>query len=307
MELITTGSCREPRPIQPAIIAGIAVLVAGLSLVLLPAPNRGLAAASLLVSLSAIVLFAWFGRRTAHADENLQRQDAQDPDATQDFFCTPELLVAYHALARYIRELSHQTDEVLREATMLKLVSIQDEVRALADGKVGFLASEGWRTVYERLLRSPDVRSYRSVAWVRTEDYWRDAPGRRSMQLNFERLRDGVTIERILILGDFFWPAGTLLPSAAVGRWIDEQHDAGIRVGLVRESEIESEPDLLCDFGIYGNRATGWLEVDLQCRTTRFTFDFSPDTLRLAEERWKRLALYAIPYANLLDPGTRRA
>lgn len=305
MESSTTEPRQEPRPIQLALFSGVAAVAAGGALALLPASSRPLATGSLIVSLSAILLFGFLRRRTPDRDNEPPQQRADKSGDSPALLHNPDLLVAHHTLSHYIRQLSQQSDPVLREAAMLKLVSIQDEVRALAGGKIGFSATEGWRTVYERLLRSPDVRTYRSVAWVRTEDYWRDAPGRRSIQLNFELLRAGVAIERILILGDFYWPPAALLPSSDISRWIDEQHEGGVKIGLVRESEIESEPDLLCDLGIYGNRATGWLELDTQCRTSRFTFDFSQESLRIADERWKRLSLYAVPFAELLERTER--
>ena len=107
-------------------------------------------------------------------------------------------------------------------------------------------------------------------------------------------------IERILILCDFFWPPAALLPASDICRWIDEQYAHGINIALVRESDIEAEPDLLGDFGIYGTRATGFLELDAQGHTTHFTFDFSLARQWVAEERWMRLSLYAMPYSDLL-------
>lgn len=79
----------------------------------------------------------------------------------------------------------------------------------------------------------------------------------------------------------------------------------GIGLSLVRESEIAAEPDLLADFGIYGTRATGVHELDEQGRTLRFVLQFDLESLKLAADRWSRLALYASPYSDLLDrkPG----
>lgn len=288
-----------------ATLTGTATLAAGLVLAAFFAPVRWLTAASFVGNLLVLLIVARANRRTAHADHAQSTPPAEVPNGFPVIAEVPPLVAAYRTLADCIPRLGHHPDEVFREAALLKLDSIQDEMRALADGKVGFSATEGWRTVYERLLRCADIETYRSVAWVRSEDYWRDAPGRRSMQLNFERLREGLTIERILILSDYFWPAAALLPSIDISRWIEEQHEGGIRISLVRESEIEAEPDLLCDLGIYGSRATGWLELDPQCRTTRFTFDFSPESLRTADQRWKRLSLYAIPFAKLLERTER--
>jgi hypothetical protein len=212
-----------------------------------------------------------------------------------------ELFIILQKLATAIVGLANQPDDTLHEAALLRLTSILDEVQSFARGKVVFSATEAWRTVYEQILRSPDVRRYRSVAWLKTEDYWQDAPGRSSMQLNYDLLDAGVRIERVLILSDFFWPAAALLPSADIRHWIDEQYQRGISIGLVRESDIDTEPELLCDFGIYGDRATGLWELDNQCRTVRFTLDFSEQSIRLATERWRGLLLYAIFYADLLD------
>jgi hypothetical protein len=137
--------------------------------------------------------------------------------------------------------------------------------------------------------------------------------------MNFQAIQNGVRIERILILNDFFWPAAARQPTADVCRWIDEQYDRGTSIGLVRESDLDTETDLLCDIGIYGSRATGTLELDSQCRTTRFTFDFSPDGIRLAGHYHRLdcdgLFLSAVTYHGVqlpvrqlieaLGPGTR--
>jgi len=219
----------------------------------------------------------------------------------------PELLLAHAAWTHYLGEFASQTDDILRSAGIVKLAAIQEEVRNLAQGQIVFAATEAWRTVYEQLLTSADLAQYRSVAWLKNEDYWQDTPGKKSMQLNFELLQRGTRILRILILDDYFWPPAAALPATDIRRWIDQQYTQGIEIGLVRESEIASETDLLCDLGIYGTRATGMLETDPQCRTTRFTFDFSPEGVRMAETRWNRLSLYAVPYAELLDRAATSA
>jgi len=217
----------------------------------------------------------------------------------------PELLAAYDSFTQALNSLASQNDPILRETASVRLAGVQEELRNLARGQIVFPATEGWRTVYEQILRSPDIRRYRSVAWLRNEDYWQDVPGRQSMQVNYDLLTQGVPIERILILCDYFWPVAAVRPASDICRWIDRQYTRGMWIGLVRESALESELDLLCDFGIYGSRAMGLLELDEQCRTTRFTFDFSPEGLRLTEARWKRLFMYAVSYADLLDRTPR--
>jgi len=261
-----------------------------------------------LAALGAVVsvILAQIATPTRHplTPQKTSNDRPADPQSAADH---PSLQAIANKLTRLLVEFASQSDEILQQAAVAKLAAVQEDVRHLAQGQLVFSATEAWRATYEQLLHGPDLHRYQSVAWLRNEDYWQDVPGRQSMQLNFDLLQQGVPIERILILCDFFWPFGAERPAADICDWIDEQYFRGMWIGLVRESALESEPELLCDFGIYGNRATGLLELDEQCRTTRFTFDFSPEALRLAEERWKRLALYAIPYENLLDPGTRRS
>jgi len=205
-----------------------------------------------------------------------------------------EIACVRQKLDTAVAGLANHTDPILQEVAILRLAAIHEELQSLAQGKVVFTATEAWRTLYEQILRSPDVQHYRSVAWLKMGDYWQDAPGRRSMALNYELLKQGVTIERIFVLNDFFWPPAAQLPDTDICRWIEQQQKRGIRIGLVRESAVEPEAGLLCDMGIYGTRATGTLELDDQGRTSRFTFDFSREGVRLAEQRWQRLTLYAV-------------
>ena len=73
---------------------------------------------------------------------------------------------------------------------------------------------------------------------------------------------------------------------------------------MVREHELADEPELLCDFGIYGDQAVGFQELDEQSRTIRYVLDFTPQSRKRAHDRWERLALYAKPYSALLDMCT---
>ncbi|MHB0958795.1 MAG: hypothetical protein ACYC0X_15380 [Pirellulaceae bacterium] len=218
----------------------------------------------------------------------------------------PELLVACHAIRHSLCDLARQSDVILRDAAAVRLAAIQEEVRTLASGRIVFTGTEAWRAAYERVLRTPGLGRYHSVAWLRSDDYWRDAPGRHSMQLNYDLIQLGVSIERTLILNDYFWPPAAALPAKVICQLIEEQYKRGILIRLVRESEIESERELLADFGIYGYRATGQLELDEQCRAVRFTLDFTPQAMRLFEDRWRRLSLFAVSFRELLDRKASR-
>lgn len=212
-----------------------------------------------------------------------------------------ELFDQYVAFCHALTELAAQADPILREIAVLKLASVNGQIASLANGSVVFAGTEAWRTVYEKLLRSPDLKEYQSVAWVRSKDYWQDPPGRQSMQANFDAAHRGMLIERIIILRDDLWPKGQTLPTGEILPWVEEQHNHGLWITLVRESEVSSEPDLLADIGIYGARAVGVQELDERSRTVRFALQFDAQSIRLAKDRWQRLALYATPLRNLLE------
>src|SRR5947209_1156176 len=98
----------------------------------------------------------------------------------------PDLFALYGELAGILSQLARQSDPVLRQFATLKLAALVEQARPLAEGRMFFAGTETWRTVYEQLLQSPGLRTYLSVAWVKTKDYWQDAPGRQSMRVNFD-------------------------------------------------------------------------------------------------------------------------
>ena len=216
-----------------------------------------------------------------------------------------ELFQQYQEIAHGLTVLAKINNPILRRIALLKFASVTEQINGLASGKIVFALTEAWRTVYEQLLTSPDVRQYRSLAWVRTPKYWQDEPGRQSMRVNFEAVRRGVLVERIIVLRDQLWPHSAVLPSAEILPWIEEQHNHGLWIALVRESELSREPDLLGDIGIYGDRAVGIQELDEHCRTLRFTLDLDPQTVQLADARWQRVLLYARTFRSILDQSPR--
>ena len=211
-----------------------------------------------------------------------------------------DLYPLYLAYCRALTALAEQADPLLREIAAIKLTSVNAQIGTIAAGTVVFAGTETWRTVYEQLLAGGSIREYRSVAWVRSASYWQDPPGRQSMRTNFEAVHRRVLIERIAILPDALWPNDTELPADAIQLWLQEQHDHGLHLILVRESALRGEPDLLADFGIYGHRAVGTQELDEQSRTVRFTLSFDPQAVLLADDRWRRLSIFGIPYQSLL-------
>ncbi len=266
-------------------------------------PEAQLAVLGCLVSILSGLFLAYLGQE----DERERRRNAavESLAAPLALAADPDLFRLYRSLCDGLTAVARQSDPILRDAALEKFASVAEQIAGLADGKVAFALTEGWRTLYERLLRTPALKTYRSVAWVRSPDYWQDAPGRQSMRVNFEAAEAGVLVERVVILRDDLWPAGELLPLPAIFPWIEEQHNHSLRVSVVRESDVARETDLLADVGIYGTRAVGTQELDERSRTLRFTLDLDPQAVRAAEDRWRRLALYAVSVRSLLDRAER--
>jgi len=208
----------------------------------------------------------------------------------------------YQRIAGSLLLISRQRDSIFREIALEHLDELVRRCSTIAEGTFVFEGTETWRIVYERLLRSPGLQLYRSVAWMKNQKYWHDEPGRKSMAVNFElHEAERLNIERIAIIADELWLDGEVWPAELVRQWLHEQHARGIWIKFVRESALAHEPDLIADIGIYGSRALGIQELDEQCRTVRFTLTFDYASVSAAEERWTRLAIYAESFANYLD------
>lgn len=213
-----------------------------------------------------------------------------------------ELFSRYQHLAESLVKISRQADPIFRGIALEQLDDLTRKANTIAGGTFVFEGTETWRIVYERLLRSPGLHLYRSVAWVKNQHYWQDEPGRKSMAVNFElHESERLNIERIVIIADTLWPAGEVWPAELVRQWLHQQHARGIWIKFVRQSVLEQEPELLADIGIYGSRALGIQELDEQCRTVRFTLIFEFGKVAEAEDRWNRLAVYAESFASYLD------
>ena len=213
-----------------------------------------------------------------------------------------DLFDRFRLLSLSLLLIGQRRDSIFREIALEHVDELVRRTATIAEGTFVFEGTETWRLVYERLLRSPGLHLYRSVAWVKNANYWQDEPGRKSMAVNFE-LHEGerLNIERIAIITDELWPDGEIWPAEPLRQWLHEQHARGIWVKFVRQSALANEPDLMADIGVYGSRALGIQELDEQCRTVRFTLTFDYASVAAAEERWKRLAVYAESFAGYLD------
>lgn len=213
-----------------------------------------------------------------------------------------EMFVRYEQLAASLLAISAQSDNIYRAAALEHLDDLVRQTHRVAQGTFVFEGTETWRLIYERLLRSPGLHCYRSVACVRSLHYWQDEPGRKSLAVNFEMVESRrLTIERIVIIDDELWPARETWPVESLRQWLHEQFVRGIDLFYVRESELRHEPDLLTDCGLYGSRAYGVQQLDDRGQTERFTLFFDLQAVQAAEARWCRLAVYAESWKNYLD------
>jgi hypothetical protein len=213
----------------------------------------------------------------------------------------PRLYGEYAKMADALTKIVKHNDLLFQDLCRVRVESMATELATLARGEVVFDATETWRTAYQRVLETLRVKTYYSVAWVRSSDYWNDAPGRQSMKLNYEMVERGFRIERCHILPDELWPFDEKMPRTGILEWLIEQQGRGIIVTLIRESDLANEPDLLRDFAIYGDRAIGVQETDEKSRTVRFVLSFDQPSIRQALDRWERLGLYTKSFRDFVD------
>ena len=189
---------------------------------------------------------------------------------------------------------------VFRKHAELRVREHGERLSQLASGELCFDSTETWRTVYEDVLSACREKRYLSVAVIRSDDYWRDAPGERSLEFNFQLVSHGFYVHRIFVIDDFFWPPTARTPSTILFHWIQSQRIRGIDVSMVRISELEQDPGLIRDMGIYGKDAVGYQKTDFEGRTMEFEIRFQRTAVAEAEEYWQQLLLYAKPFDDVV-------
>jgi hypothetical protein len=256
-----------------------------------------------LVTLVGLVLISLAGVLLSRARPSWSpRQFSEIMSTALGLAADRDIYSRYCVLADGLAMVGQRKDSIFRQLALEHLDEVVRRSEIIAEGQFTFEGTEAWRIAYERLLRSPGLHLYRSVAWIKHADYWQDEPGRKSMAINFELHDAGrLSIERIAIIADELWPDGEVWPAETLRQWLHEQYARGLAIKFVRESELGKESDLLVDMGIYGSRALGIQELDAASRTVRFTLSFEPSHVAKAEERWERLNIYAESFAGYLD------
>lgn len=197
--------------------------------------------------------------------------------------------------------MSDPIDSALRQFVMLKLANLGERFQMLDDGTIILSDTHAWMTIYDQLMRSPDITKHWSVVWIKSADDWQDEMGQQSLAANFAAVRRGMMIHRLVIIADHLWPTSSHLPQEPICKWAKDQHNQGMWLGLVRESIIAHESELLADIGIYGSLAVGSQELDEQSRLIRFSLSFDVANVQAAKARWDHLKKHTVSYFALLD------
>ncbi|WP_436717759.1 hypothetical protein U8335_13830 [Roseiconus lacunae] len=253
------------------------------------------------IIISSVMGLQFSQLQQATQDDEQLKQVLEVAGLHRELLLQSDLFSVHIRIARALNSLAQSDNATLRNHAVASLSDLHAKISEMSEGKLIFENTETWRTVYERLLRKPEVSFYRSISWFRNAAYWQDLPGKKSLQLNCELAEDRLLIHRTVIAPESLWPKGKNLPLPPLLEWIEEQHIHGIWIRLVREEDIRSEPALIVDLGIYGETAVGTQLVDENGQTSRFELDFREDERKAAEAIWDRLNLFATSYAELLD------
>ena len=295
-------------PFRPTTVLGLplfgwlfalASLICGMFIAIPTSPTGGHAAeVSYLLQVACLagVAYIAFSLRNFIAIEERVRT------LPKSLVCDPPLFEIFRQYAEALNKMTCIPDPVFRNAALLQLATLGQSLHELGSGTLTFEGTESWRLIYEQILRSKVVYSYKSVAWVKDTDYWQDEPGQKSVRLNKELVASQqISIERIFIVRDSLWPTDSSTWDEQLTRMLDEQRKSGIKVLVIRESTLVNDHDLAGDFGIYGSHAVGYQIMDGRQQTNRFAIQFNFDDVAQAEQRWERLLVYAKPFEEILE------
>lgn len=293
-----TKSVDRQSPLMPLAFGVVAILIVLLAVIATFPSSQAIALTGAVAIPTALLAWHLYEDRKRHCEWMAVLDHLPIPFALAS---EPGFFPQFAKVADAIVKIGRHHDRLFRDLALTRLETVAEEFAVMAQGQIVFRATETWRTAYQHLLETLRVKTYYSVAWVRTNDYWNDAPGRQSMLVNYELVSRGFRIERVHILPDELWPFEQKLPSSGILEWLVEQQGRGIIVSLVRESDLSNEPELLRDFAIYGDRAVGIQELDELSHTRRFVLSFDQAGIRKALACWERLGLFSKSFQNLLD------
>ena len=252
------------------------------------------------ISILCGLVFSALEKRTLH--EQFFDRIASQLGMAKEIWRDQQLSEKHEQIVAGIVKALRIENPLFRKLALAQISSFARQCEALGRGIVEFYDTESWRLAYEEILRSEEVKHYRSVALVTAAGYWQDVPGQQSLELNYElQEKKNLSVERIVILADHLWPQSQKIPSESIADWIFEQHNHGIWVELVRVSQLELESDLLADTGLYGDTAYGVQTLDNKSRTMQFSLSFNDNDVEQGVQKWKRLKMYSTSVRKLLD------
>ena len=182
------------------------------------------------------------------------------------------------------------TDTVFRELMEQRLREAIAPLRS--DWREWKLVYRGelWRNAYRQVLDEDDVHDYKSIAWIKSNDYWQDPPGREAFRYNRD-LVNKKNVQRIFLV------RRSVMDSDEVKNIIRADRSAGITVSVAIEENVPEE--LRHDLGIYGKRAVGYQFTDDRSQTDRFELLFDPEEVQIANTRFAALERWSLTEQEL--------
>lgn len=213
--------------------------------------------------------------------------------ASRSVMSVRELRAAWEVIASAMQNVAESESTLFRQLATERIRAMHREAERMSNSELMYVSTEAWRHAYADVLNQEDVKEYRSVAWIRSLNYWQDQPGQQSLNLNYELVSRGMSVTRLIILrsSEVCGENGTILQP--IRDWIENQHEAGIRILLVPEESLDNEKGLLIDVGLYGSTAVGILDANQASETICFRLSFDEQDVRQYLEKWERLLLFA--------------
>jgi hypothetical protein len=248
--------------------------------------------AAALATLGGVGLYFRTSRWRSDSGEKLIAPEPLEP---------PELDRLYRVIGEALTTVAGQPEGTRKVTLIDKLVGLGVQFRALASEASTRGGIESWYVAHDAVLGIPDLKEYRAVVRVRTAECVRDVALEESMRAIHAAVRRGVFVERIFVLPELLWPGERLLPTDDILPWIEEQHNNGGRVILLRECDLVTEFASFLDICAFDDWAVGTRELDERAQTVRVALDFTPSTIRATLDRMDRLSHVGIPFGELLD------
>jgi len=238
----------------------------------------------------------------ASARDARRHADPSEPSAVSPVPAeNRELTRLYRVVGEALAAVAGQPEGNRKETVTHKLVALGVQFRALASGDGTRGRAESWYVAHDAVLGIPDLKEYRAVVRVQTAECVRNAALQESLRAIFAAVHRGVFVERLLVLPESLWPVGQLLPANLILPWIEEQHNNGGRVILLRERDLAAESAPVIDTCVFDDWAVGTRNLDDYLQTICVTLDFTPTHVRATLDRLDRLSYVGIPFGELLD------